>query len=169
MSSKMGSKRAGGKALLELIELVAIAGFKGAEIIFQTYTRMQLTIARSTYHAKLKRFEKHGLIERKKTANGHVFVISAKAKQLRQKAIIKSPRTDGFASLAIFDIPEEKHNARDTFRRYLIKNGYTKLRESCFISPFQVSSDLKDLVHELKLEKNISFFSAKPEYYLNNE
>ena len=96
-----------------------------------------------------------------------MFIITSKAKYLRAKAVTKKPRTDGLGSLVIFDIPEEKRKARDTLRRFLTRNGYTQIRESCFLSPFQISQDLQDLIEELKLQKDISFFATKSEYYFS--
>ena len=159
------SKAAAVDALWELFELAGKAVFGNGEVVFKSYAKMQLIkMPRSTYYTKLKRFERYGLISGSKVGEGRVFIITSKAKALRRKPAAKNLRKDGFSSLIIFDIPEEKHNARDTFRRFLIRNGYTQIKESCFVSPFSVSEDLKELVRELKLEKNISFFSAK----LNN-
>ena len=161
----MSSKRAAARAMWDLLEIISKT-VEGDRIIFRSYTQMRwMNMTRSGYHKKLKRFEKHGLVRKKKLGNGHVFEITAKAKFLRSKAITKKSRTDGHSTLIIFDIPEEKHNARDTLRRYLIKSGYTQIQESCFLSPFQVFDDLKDLIEELKLQKNVSVFSAKSEYY----
>lgn len=164
----MSSKRAGHRAFMELLGLIDQALTKGTDIVFRKYSEMRLRrLSRSGYYKKLKRLESQGLIESRRDGSQRVFVITAKAKALRKRPATKKFRADGFASLVIFDVPEEKHNARDTLRRFLIRNGYTQLRESCFISPFEISNDLKDLTEELKLEKNVSFFSAKPEYFFN--
>lgn len=121
---------------------------------------------RSTYYEKIRRFEKQGLLKRQKTQKGTNFIITQKAKYLRRRPAIKQSRKDGFSTLVIFDIPQEKRNARDTLRRYLIRNGYTLIRESCFLSPFKISADLSELLHELKLEKNVTILMAKVEYLL---
>ena len=139
---------------------------KTGEVVFRVYSEMKnVGLTRMTYHRKIKRFVEHGLLHKKKTGQSRVFVITAKAKTLRKQAITKTNRTDGMGTLIIFDIPEAKHNARDTLRRYLIRSGYTQIRESCFLSPFQMFDDLKNLIDELKLEKDISVFAAKAEYY----
>ncbi|OGE73570.1 MAG: hypothetical protein A3I07_02370 [Candidatus Doudnabacteria bacterium RIFCSPLOWO2_02_FULL_42_9] len=134
--------------------------------VFRPYSKMsRVSITRSAYHKRLKRFEKLGLVKKTQTIEGPAFVITKRAKTLRLKAITKKSRSDGFSTLIIFDIPETKRNARDTLRRYLIRSGYTQIRESCFLSPFQVFDDLKELIEELKLQKDVSIFSAKSEYY----
>ena len=144
----------------ELFKMISKVEPEG--LVFKSYGQMNgINLTRSGYLKKLKRFEKHGLVKKTKTANGHVFVITKKAKFLRSKAVTKKTRTDGFSTLIIFDIPEEKHNARDMFRRFLVRNGYTQIKESCFLSPFEISQDIRDLIEELKLKSDISIFSAK--------
>lgn len=153
------------RAMWDFWEFYKTVGSSSEKTYFRSYGQMRLTtISRPTYNKKLKRFEKHGLLVRHKTPLGHVFHITAKARQLRHKPTTKILRDDSLSTLIIFDIPEEKHNARDILRRFLIRNGYTLIRESCFLSPFKISSDLKELIEELQLEKNISFFSAKSNF-----
>ena len=158
----MSSRRAAARAVWEFFEFINTIGEGSGQTVFRSYTRMgRISIPRLTYHRKLKKFEQHGLLKKHSTASGHIFHITAKAKALRHKAVVKTLRTDGLSSLVTFDIPEDKHNARDIFRRFLKHNGYTQIRESCFLSPFQISADLKELIHELKLETNVSVFSVK--------
>ena len=165
----MSSKRAAQRALTELLELLANLG-TGDRTVLRSYQRMRPPhLYRQNYYRKLRRFQRHGLIKRVPAAGGSAFVITAKAKSLRRQAVVKKNRTDGLATLIIFDIPEEKRRARDTLRRYLVRSGYTQIRESTFLSPFQIFSELKQLIGELKLAKNISIFGVKPEYYFRPE
>ena len=136
----------------------------GEDIMFRSYSEIDIEVPRTTYLRKLNKFERHGLVRKRRTNSGHVFVITPKAKFLRHKAISKVLREDGNSTLVIFDIPEEKHNARDTLRRYLVRSGYTQIRESCFLSPFKIAEDLKSLISQLKLRENVSVFSAKSDY-----
>ena len=159
----MSSKRAASKVTWEFFELLAKFG-KGEQIIFKAYSEVDTKVPKTTFFRKIRKFEKHGLILKKHSNKGHVFVVTPKAKYLRHKAISKVLRQDGNSTLVIFDIPEEKHNARDTLRRYLIRSGYTQIRESCFLSPFKIPTDLKSLISELKLRENVSVFSAKSDY-----
>lgn len=163
---KTSSRKGAEGALFALLELAARSAIIGGKIIFRNYKQMKLkNTPQSTYINRLKRFEKFGLIKKYTTANGNFYTLTARAKALRRQAAIKKLRNDGFSTLITFDIPEKKHKARDTFRRYLLKNGYTQIKESTFIAPFRVSPNLLSLIHVLELHKNISFFSVKPEYY----
>jgi DNA-binding transcriptional regulator PaaX len=158
----MSSKRAAGKALWELFGLLSQLD-KKEPMLLRPYGRQRFRhLSRPGYYKKLRRFESHGLIKRTATPTGPVFVITPKAKALRKQAITKQNRTDGLSTLIIFDIPQEKRNARDTLRRYLIRSGYTQIRESAFLSPFQIFGELEELIEELKLQKNVSVFGVKP-------
>lgn len=163
---KTSSRKGAEGALFALLELATKSAITGGRIIFRSYKQMQFKdTPQSTYINRLKRFEKFGLVKKSKTSKENIFTLTTLAKNLRRQAAIKKLRADGLSTLIIFDIPEEKHQARDAFRRYLIKNGYTQLKKSTLIAPFQVSTNLLTLIHELELEKNILFFSVKPEYY----
>jgi len=163
LCSMMSSKRAAAKAAWEILEIISQ---KGEEVIFKAHGEMSwLNLSRSGYHKKLKKLEKHGLVKKKRTPLGDVFEITPKAKLLRRKAITKQARTDGLSTLIIFDIPEDQHNVRDTLRRYLVRSGYTQIRESCFLSQFQISRDLKELIDELKVKSDITIFSARMNFF----
>ncbi len=163
----MSSKRVANRALGELFELAGKAALLGGEVVFKTYAKMRLRgVPRVTYNKKLKRFEQYGFVEKRKTTDGNVFMLTNKAKKLRARPTSKILRKDGFSSLIIFDIPESKHNVRDTFRRFLIRNGYIQIQRSCFLSPFKISDDILELIKELKIEKNISTFSSKVDYLI---
>jgi DNA-binding transcriptional regulator PaaX len=159
----MSSKMAAARATLDFFEMIKKI-ITGEKIIFKPYHQMKFNISRSGYHKKLKKFEKFGLIIRKKTSSGNIYELSPKAKSLRSKTVTKRPRTDGFSTLIIFDIPEDKHNARDNLRRYLIRNGYIQIQKSCFLSPFRISKDLKELFNELKVKDHVSIFSVKRDF-----
>jgi DNA-binding transcriptional regulator PaaX len=152
----MSSRTAATRALWDLLKIFLDGNDK-----IRKYSEIKPnSISRSTYNRKLNKLQQYGLVHEFKYGT-QAFVITQKAKILRSKAVTKKNRTDGFATLIIFDIPQKKRNARDTLRRYLIRSGYTQIRESCFLSPFEISRDLKDLIIELKLKQDVSIFSAK--------
>lgn len=154
----MSSRTAAARASFELIKML----LSNDDGIFPLYRYLKSPkITRRSYKRKLNKFLKFGLIKKSEFDGSPVFVITAKAKFLRRKAVVKKNRTDELSTLIIFDIPEQKRNARNTLRRYLIRSGYTQIRESCFLSPFEVAEDLRDLISELKLQKDVSLFSAK--------
>lgn len=81
------------------------------------------------------------------------------------KPVTKNHRSDGFSTIIIFDIPEEKSRQRTIFRRYLQKNGYTLLQKSVLIAPFALSRDVKELIEELDIRRHISVIDGKINYF----
>jgi CRISPR-associated endonuclease Cas2 len=164
---KKNSKRIIKIVAVEMWEFAKAMGGLMGTIAFTPYGQLRITsVPRTTYYRKLRKFESYGLIKRQKESRGYSFVITQKAKVLRRKMEIKKLRTDGFFTLIIFDIPESKHNARDTLRRYLIRNGYTQIQRSSFLSKRLISEDLKELITELVLDKNLNIFAVKNEKLL---
>jgi DNA-binding transcriptional regulator PaaX len=161
----MSSRTAATKAVMELLGFLNHhQSSKKGSFLYEHNKSPFKKIHPATYHQKITKLIKLGLVQKKNTEKNTICIITQKAKTIRAQAITKRTRTDGLSTLIIFDIPEALHRSRDTFRRYLIRSGYTQLRKSTFVSPFQITEDLKLLVTELKIEKNVSFFSAKPEY-----
>ena len=157
----MSSKRAAAKAAWELWQMVASFGLDSDKVIFESHSRMRPILSRSAYSKKIKKWDSHGLLKKRKISNRHIFRLTTKGKLLRQKAPTKILRDDGLSTLVIFDIPESKHRARDIFRRFLIKNGYVQIQKSCYVSPIKISLDLKELIAELGLHSNVTMFSGK--------
>lgn len=154
-------KRLINKIAEEMSQLAIDLGLLMAEIAFTPYGQLRLNrISRTTYYRKLQKFERHGLIKRTKTSQGYVYRLTQRAKRLRRNPAHKDNREDGLSTIIMFDIPEEKHQARDNIRRYLIRNGYTQIQKSVFISPFKISSELKDFSQELGIKSNMIFISG---------
>lgn len=119
----------------------------------------------STFYSSLKRLEKKGLIKSVKNSRKQtVFVISAKGKELLHKKTGLTPRTDGFATLIAFDIPETKRRERRLFQRYLLRNSYIAIQKSLYISRHKIASETLDLINELKLKNFIKIISGRIDY-----
>lgn len=69
---------------------------------------------------------------------------------------LKAKRRDGKWHLVIFDIPEEKKNARDVFRRKLLELGLIKLQESVFASAFPCKNEIDFLCHFLEISDYVT-------------
>jgi CRISPR/Cas system-associated protein endoribonuclease Cas2 len=92
--------------------------------------------------------------------------LTEKAKHLRSKPRLKIQRSDNLSTIITFDIPEDKHRARDNFRRYLIKNGYTQIQKSVFISPFKIFDEMTEFMKELGIENNVTSISGRIDHKL---
>lgn len=56
----------------------------------------------------------------------------------------------------MFDIPDEKKNARDSFRRKLQQLGCIKLQESIFVSAYPCKKEIDFLCHFLEISDYVS-------------
>ncbi len=122
-------------------------------------------ISKAGYYRKLYKFEQAGLVKKVRKKYGNAYVLTEKAKRLRQRPSKKINRNDGLFTIIMFDIPEGKHKERDNFRRYLIKNGYTQIQKSVFVSPFRIFHEIKEFAKELNLESHISVIAGKLEQF----
>ena len=162
----MSKKEYSYKIAEELFDMAKTLGLVLSEIAFTPYGQLRIRkVPRTTYYRRLEKFEKNGLVTRVRKPYGTDYILTDKAKKLRQMPAVKTDRADGFSTIIIFDVPEEKHRARDNFRRYLIRNGYTQIQKSVFISPFKIFDELKEFAKELKIEANILIIAGKIEQF----
>ncbi|MFC1946016.1 PaaX family transcriptional regulator C-terminal domain-containing protein [Chloroflexota bacterium] len=73
----------------------------------------------------------------------------------------KSSSWNGYWSVVVYFIPEEKHEDRDTLRRGLIWMGYGPLSTATWISPHDLSKEVEGLAKKLKIKKYVQVFQAK--------
>src|SRR3989344_5444271 len=136
----------------ELFYMAKGLGEAAGEMIITPYGALPMrAMTRDKYYYNLKKFRKHGLVK-KNIKNGN-YVLTDKAKALRSRPSKKLDRQDGMSTVVLFDIPEEKKLARENFRRYLVRNGYTQIQKSAFISPYKISDELLEYIKELGIEK----------------
>ncbi|OGE82133.1 MAG: CRISPR-associated endonuclease Cas2 [Candidatus Doudnabacteria bacterium RIFCSPLOWO2_01_FULL_44_21] len=146
------------------IETIKDMGGLIDDIIFRPYSLRisRMYYPRSTYYHRLNKFEMQGLVKRKQHRKyGNPFVVTQKGRTLLHKPSIQKRRSDGFSSIIIFDIPEDKHRERNIFRRYLKRNGYTLIQKSVLISPLEISRELEELMEELKIRPYVTKISGK--------
>lgn len=69
--------------------------------------------------------------------------------------------------LVIYDIPEKKKSARDCLRKYLIDLGFGRVQDSCWVSPYDFSSE----VYFFSLENGIKDYVCiyKGEFFAGKE
>ena len=127
------------------------------------YGQVQIRLPRRTYYYNLNTFEKQGFLKKVKRSKKRFYILTSKAKKITDGVVTKLARIDGLSTIILFDIPEDKHNIRNIFRRHLLKSGYTQIQKSVFISPFKIPKELKDLIKELGLESNVTFIGGKIE------
>lgn len=62
--------------------------------------------------------------------------------------------------IVIFDIPEKRRNARNSFRASLGNLGFKLLQNSIWINPFADFDEIQDLVKKMKIEKYVILILA---------
>lgn len=115
----------------------------------------------SHYYSTLSRLEKDGLINKKKSGKYVSFKITETGKRFLKRRSKMVKRADGFSTVVVFDIPENRHTARNNFRRYLIRNGFLQLQKSVLIGPYKFSTEIKDLAREMDILSFITILSAR--------
>ena len=151
----------------ELLQIIKDEGDFVVEFLTTPYGKLRFNnVPRSTFYSNLYRMEKKGLIKRKRKDYKNIYNLTDFGRQVLKKPKKALKRTDGFSTVIIFDIQEEKAKQRTTFRRYLIRQGYTLLQKSVLISSNKITQDIKDLISELDIKSHISVLSGKIDYSL---
>jgi len=150
------------KILDEFQKFISGLGHLAFDMAVPAYSQLRIDgFSRRRYYYYLNKFEKNGLLKKVQKNKRIVYVISDRAVKLGKKPSQKILRSDKLSSIIMFDIPESKRNARDSFRRYLLRNGYTQIQKSVFISPFKVFPELNELIAEMDVRKYITVVSGK--------
>lgn len=153
------------KFTLELLAVIADLGEGLENFVTTPYGKLRIhSIPRSTYYNALGRLERKKFIVKHKIGRKNKYQLTEKGKAILKGPLKRNRRTDGNVTIIVFDIPEENSKQRAILRRYLKKEGYTMLQKSVFISPFEISEDLKDLIAELKIRQHVSAISGKMIY-----
>lgn len=72
---------------------------------------------------------------------------------------IKKKKTDGKWRLVIFDIPEDKRNSRDVFRRKLLQLDFIRMQDSVFASAYPCKNEIDFLCHYLGISDFVTLVS----------
>lgn len=92
--------------------------------------------------------------------------IKALSFQIDSLSIPKPKNWDGRWRIIIFDIPENKKQARDLFRQHLKRLGFYALQRSVFIHPYPCKDQVDFLKHNFEVAECVTFIQAR---YLDNQ
>ncbi len=111
--------------------------------------------------------QKVGLIEKN---NGN-YIINKKGKDFLKK--YKKPILKNFKDientspknlLLLYDIPENRKNERDWFRKTLIKFGFVMIQRSVWVGPSPLPKEFLDYIKEIGLKDSIKTFKLEKGY-----
>lgn len=162
---KQNLKKVAGRVGEELLFLIKDVGELIDTIVFTPYGHLSIAsmnVPRSTYYSALYTLERRGFIQKKKKGKKNIYTLTpAGIKKVNTKYEDLIRRSDGLSTVILFDIPEEKSRQRVILRRYLIRNGYIQLQKSALISPYKITLELKDLLHQLNIRSHVTILSAR--------
>ena len=160
MSTKQLTKKVLSKTGQALLEVLGAFGDAAKAVNSVPYKRMR-TKSDTSYYRGLRELKDNKLVLKRKRYKKIIYVLTEKGSRLLRKKHLPTKRHDGFSTIIIFDIPEEKSRQRTIFRRYLLRYGYTSLQTSVFISSYEISQEIKDLVQELNIAGYVNSFDGK--------
>lgn len=112
----------------------------------------------------IKRLEKQEMISFKEENKKTKIEITEKGKRRLLEydfeiLDIKKKKIDGKWRLVIFDIPEDKRNSRDVFRRKLQQMEFIRVQDSVFASAYPCKNEIDFLCHYLGISDFVTLVS----------
>lgn len=106
--------------------------------------------------SKIKKRKRLSLFFLKKTFSEYAF--------LPREVILRkrlSKKWDGLWWIVIYDIPEKIKGKRDKFRQLLKSLGFGKVKESCWVSPYDFSSEIYNFCKKINILKYICMYKGE--------
>lgn len=121
----------------------------------------------------LKRLESQELVTISENKNGEItvkFTKKGKARYLKYKLeemqIPKPENWDGKWRIVIFDIPNNKKQARDALRRKLKELRFCQLQKSVFVHPYDCKNEIAFIKEIYEINRYVSLIEAS---YIDNQ
>lgn len=161
------------KKLTQAILLISLAGFAVPVLAFAPglgYAIKPFLKNRSYRPSRIKktfeRLQKQELVSMKEqddkviieiTDKGKKKVLAYKFDEMR----LKDEKWDGIWRVVIFDIPEEKREARDFLRRKLKDLNFYKLQKSVLVTPWNCKDEIDFIKHFYEVPAYVQLILAK--------
>ena len=115
----------------------------------------------------IKSLYENKLTEIKEQADGTITLVlsedgkkRALAYKLSNMGIVRPKYWDKKWRVVVFDIPEEKKQARESIREYLRQLGFYQLQRSVFVIPFECGNEIDFLIELYGVRSNVRQFIA---------
>lgn len=156
----------------DVLKIIAVTGIIVSSLIIPT-TPMAAGAAlkiwkkykRKDLGRIFKRLEKQAMISSREKDGQTLIEITEKGK-IRlleydfENIAIKKKKIDGKWRLVIFDIPENKRNSRDSFRRKLLQMEFIRLQDSVFATCYPCKKEIDFLVHYLGISNFVTLIKV---------
>ena len=152
----------------EVLKVIAIGGILLGSVAIPTLPvalgaaiKIWKNVNRKDLGRIIKRLEKQEMISINEKGGQISIMVTEKGKKRLleydfENIQLNAKRRDGKWRLIIFDIPEDKRNARDVFRRKLIELAMIRLQDSVFASAFPCKNEVDFLSHFLEISDFIT-------------
>lgn len=141
---------------------------RGSEIGIGSLVRLlgNFGLSEQAIRSAVSRMCRSGLLKAKRinrksyyslTSEGHT-MLTAGAQRIFQR---KQFQWDGNWNMVTYSIPESIREARDRLRLELGWMGYGAISEATWISPYDLTSEVKNLLHRLNIDEYVHIFSAR--------
>jgi phenylacetic acid degradation operon negative regulatory protein len=97
------------------------------------------------------------------TEDGHL-LLTRGAQRIFER---KNTHWNGSWNIVTYSIPEQKRQARDRLRLELNWMGYGALTEATWISPYDLTKEVEELVERLKIKDYIQIFQARNQGFID--
>jgi len=114
--------------------------------------------------------DKNGFIEKSGNnyiinKNGKDYLNKNKKLQLKNFGVVENKGPKNL--LLLYDIPENKKNERDWFRRTLIKFSFIMIQRSVWVGPSPLPKEFLEYVKSIGLKDSIKTFKLESDYKLH--
>ena len=103
-------------------------------------------------------------MKKQKNSNKSFFQLTPKGKLAILKYLhlqkTKTGKWDKKWRVIIFDIPEDKKKIREYLRRELITLGFVLLQQSVYITPYPITGDLDQMLHQWRTRKYFRYLTV---------
>ncbi len=154
------------KVLLLLLAGVALSLTKRPDQYFRILNKTQKEwkkINQRSLHKTIKLLHKSNFIDYKQDSGGvEINISTAGQKRILFSCLnglkINKPKVwDKLWRVVMFDIPEDKKNARDALAQRLKNLGFYKLQKSVFIHPYDCKNEINILLENFEVKQFIRF------------
>jgi len=118
----------------------------------KSFRKYRGSLAKAIYDLK-----EHGFLEEIEIEGERHLRLTPKGRiKLIKKKIFRE--WDGFWRIIAFDIEEKRRKTRDLLRIKLDELGCKPIQKSVWITPYDISFELEELIDILNLENNVDYF-----------
>lgn len=123
-------------------------------------------LSEQAIRSAISRMCRHNLLKVRRIGKKSYYSLTVKGNALLTKGAQriferKNDRWDGTWQIVTYSIPEQRREARDRLRQELSWMGFGPLSDATWVSPYDLSEEVEELVDTLQIREHIEIFKAK--------